>query len=271
MSALRRVSSSHCRNGRPARRVRPARGGAAVGAGRAPDALPSAAAMPAVPARIGRCRRAARRSPSRVPVPKCSAGRGGRAEERQPPPGRQHRDLVAPVRVRRVVRGQRPRWCPASASARSVRISSAPRAGSRPDVGSSRKNSAGPASSSDAIEARLRSPPDSSPTGTGDGRRARASAAPRRPPPPGTAAQRRGVAERAGQRQGEVDDVVLGDVADVAGRSGSPSRRPAAAGRTSCRAAWSCPTPLAADYRHQFPGPDGQRHVLQRDTPDLAC
>jgi hypothetical protein len=37
---------------------------------------------------------------------------------------------------------------------------------SRPEVGSSRKNNAGPASSSDAIEARLRSPPDSRPTVT---------------------------------------------------------------------------------------------------------
>jgi len=57
---------------------------------------------------------------------------------------------------------------PAPASARSARISSAPRAGSRPEVGSSRKNRVGSASSSDAIEARLRSPPDSSPTGTSE-------------------------------------------------------------------------------------------------------
>ena len=57
-------------------------------------------------------------------------------------------------------------WCPRSASRRSVRISSAPRAGSSPDVGSSRKKTPGLVSSSAAMLARLRWPPDSEPTGT---------------------------------------------------------------------------------------------------------
>jgi hypothetical protein len=82
-------------------------------------------------------------------------------------------------------------------------------------VGSSRKNSAGSASSSDAIEARLRYA-----AGQLTDRDQRTAGQFQRPQhgidrAAWHAAQRCGVAERAGERQGEMDDVVLRYVADV--------------------------------------------------------
>ena len=205
---------------------------------------------------------------SRVPAPKCSRAAAGVPKNASRPPGAStatlsHRSASVGLCVVTTT------VVPASASPRRVLISSAPRAGSRPDVGSSRKNSLGPASSSDAIEARLRSPPDSWPTGTSErpvSSSVRSSLVDRAA---GDRSQRGRIAEGACKRQSEVDDVVLGDVADVAGNQAHrPGRRwPQTAHRVEQR---GLARAAAADNRHQFPGVDGERHIMQRDYPRLG-
>lgn len=77
------------------------------------------------------------------------------------------------------------------------------------------------------------------------------------------AAQRRRVAERARERQCEVNDVVLGDVADAPrGQAYRPrGGRPQAAHRVEQR---GLARSAGADDRDQLPAADGQRHVRQR-------
>ena len=148
MSAFRRVSRTHCRTG-PIDPVAPGSGGA-------PPPGPAAAA-------VFDWRPSANRWPHDCGVPSPRAARRSprcrRPRSRRTPPRAARRTPRRPSSARTAILSQRSAssgLCvvsttvvPSLASPRSTRISSAPRAGSRPDVGSSRKNSAGPASSSD--------------------------------------------------------------------------------------------------------------------------
>jgi hypothetical protein len=109
---------------------------------------------------------------------------------------------------------------PWDATARSTRMTSAAVAGSSPEVGSSSSRTCGDVSSSTAMLARLRCPPDSSGHGRRRGRRGRVRRGRGRPPRRwrlGSSSVAAGGGRRrhgSPQRKIEVDDVVLRDAAD---------------------------------------------------------
>ena len=195
-------------------------------------------------------------------VPKWSRPRRG-AEKATRPPG----PAPPPCRTGRRRPGygwSGPRWCLLSAQ-RAERRASAPRRA----PGRGRRWARRGRSATARRAARMRSRPACARRRTarrpGSSARPARSSVParRRPTRSGTPRARRR-SGASGERQGEVDDVVLRDVAECFREVRPPSGRRAAAGRHRVEQR-GLSRAARADDRHQFSRRDGQRYVLQRD------